>query len=184
MGLNFYQLNNKQYSVQCTANSFPLIPKWMGLLRTEDTYWECPFAMLDVHGLAKVYFPRGKEDGSHVVIPCLYYLEIFQKVINIRWRVSVSEPKFKSDDFKAALRHEFPKVVGVWIFLLIKGRDNPKTLPLPYRAGGIKIHRPKYHSISQYVNKVIYASIIYLDVDRRRMILNHLIGSQYRNILI
>ena len=79
---------------------------------------------------------RGKEDGSYVVIPCLYHLENFSKLINIGWGVSVSEPKFTSDGVKAAFRHELPEVIGKWICLLTKGGDTPKIVPLPSKAGG------------------------------------------------
>ena len=108
----------------------------MGLPMTEDPSWVCPAAMSDGHGLVEAYLPRGKEDGIHVVIPCLYHLESFPKLINIWWGVSVSEPKFTSDGVKAAFRHEFPEAIGAWIFLLIKGGDTPKIVPLPYRSGG------------------------------------------------
>ena len=71
MGLKFYQLKNKQDYRQCTAISVPIIPIWMGLPRTEYPSRSCPSAMPDGHGLVKEYLPRGKEYGSHVVIPCL-----------------------------------------------------------------------------------------------------------------
>ena len=103
-----YQLNNKQDSVKCTENSVPLIPKWMGLLRKEDPSCACPSDMLDGQGIVEADFPRGKEDGSHVVIPYLYHMANFPKLINIGWGVSVSEPNFMSDGVKAASRHEFP----------------------------------------------------------------------------
>ena len=70
-----------------------------------------------------------------MVIPCLYHLENFPKLINIGWGVSFSEPKFTSDGVKAAFRHKFPEAIKAWIFLLIKGGDTPKILPLPYIAG-------------------------------------------------
>ena len=57
----------------------------MGLLRTEDPYWVCPSDMPYVHVLVEADCPRGKEDGSHVVILYLYYLENFPKLINIGW---------------------------------------------------------------------------------------------------
>ena len=43
-----------------------------------------------------------------MVIPCLYHLENFPKLINIGWGVSFSEPKFIIDGVKAALRYEPP----------------------------------------------------------------------------
>ena len=92
--------------------------------------------MPDEHGLVEVYFPRGKEDGSRVVITCLYHLEKNSKLINIGWGVSVSEPKFTSDVVKAAFRNEFPQAIGACICLLIKGVDSPKIVPIPSRAGG------------------------------------------------
>ena len=58
--------------------------------------------MPDVHGIVEVDFPRGKEDGSHVVIPCYNHMTNFPKLINIGWEVSVSEPKFTSDGVKAS----------------------------------------------------------------------------------
>ena len=136
MGLNFYQLNNKQDAGQCTASSVPLIPKWMELPRTEDPPWAYPYAMPYGHGLVRADRPRGKEYGSHLVIPCLYHLANFPKLINIGWGVSVGEPKFTSDGVKATFGNEFPKAIGAWICLLIQGGDTPKTLPLPSRAGG------------------------------------------------
>ena len=69
----------------------------MGLPRTDDLSWACPSAIPDGHGLVEADFPRGKEYGSRVVIPCLYHLVDFPKLINIGWGVSVSEPKFMSD---------------------------------------------------------------------------------------
>ena len=113
----------------------PLIPKFMGLPRTEDTSWECPSDMPYGHGIVEADCPRGKEDVSQVVIPCLYHLENLPKLINIWWGVSVSEPKFMSDGIKAAFRHELSKEIGAFICLLIKGGDTPKILPLPSRAG-------------------------------------------------
>ena len=71
-----------------------------------------------------------------MVIPCLYYLAKFPKLINIGWGVSVSEPKFTSDGVKADFKHEFPKAIGAFICLLIKGGDTPKNAPLPSIAGG------------------------------------------------
>ena len=112
MGLTVYQLNNKQDSVQFTAISVPLITKWMGLPRTEYPSWACPPAMSDGHGLVEAYYPRGKEYGSHAVIPCLYHLDNLPKLINIGWGVSVSEPKFTSDCIKATFRQESPKAIG------------------------------------------------------------------------
>ena len=78
----------------------------MGISRKEDPSWECPSAIPDGHGLVEAYDPIGKEDGSNVVIPCLYDLENWPKIINIRWGVSVSEPKLKSEGVKATFRHE------------------------------------------------------------------------------
>ena len=108
----------------------------MRLLSTEYLSWGCPSAIPDENGLVKSDFPRGKEDGSHMVIPCLYHLANFPKLINIWWGVSVSEPSFMSDGVKAAFRHEFPKAIGAWICLLVKRGDTPKMVPLPSRAGG------------------------------------------------
>ena len=92
--------------------------------------------MTDGNGLVKADLQRGKEDGSHVEIPCLYHLENLPKLIKIGLGVSVSEPKFTSDGIISAFRHELTRVIGAWIFLLIKGGDTPKILPLPYIAGG------------------------------------------------
>ena len=58
--------------------------------------------------LIEEIFPRGKEYGSNVVIPCLYYLANFPRLISIGWGVSVIEPKFTSDVVKAAFRQELP----------------------------------------------------------------------------
>ena len=95
-----------------TENSVPLIHKLMELPRKEDPSWACPSAMPYGHVLVEADFPRGKEDGSHVVIPCLYHLDNLPKLINIGWGVSVSEPKFTSDCIKATFRHESPKAIG------------------------------------------------------------------------
>ena len=81
----------------------------MGLLSTEDPSWACPYAITDGHGLFNSDFPRGKEDGSHVVIPCLYHMANFPKLINLRWGVSVIEPKFTGDGVKVTFRHEMPQ---------------------------------------------------------------------------
>ena len=132
MILTFYQLNNKQDSGQCTASSVPLIPKWMGLPRTEDPTWACPSAMPDGHGFVEEYLTRVKEDIIHVVIPCLYHMIFFPKIINIGWGVSVSEPKLMSDGVKATFRHELTQEIGEWICILIKGDDTPKIPPIPY----------------------------------------------------
>ena len=43
----------------------------------------CPSDMPDGNGLVEADFPRGKKDGSHVVIPCLYHLANLTKLINI-----------------------------------------------------------------------------------------------------
>ena len=64
------------------------------------------------NGIVEADLPRGKEYGSHVVITCLYHLENFPKNINIGWGVIVSKPEFKSDDAKAAFRHELPEAIG------------------------------------------------------------------------
>ena len=69
-----------------------------------------------------------------MVIPCLCHLDNFPKLINIGWRVS--EPKFTSDGVKDAFKHESPKAIGAWIFLLIEGDDTPKIVPLLSIAGG------------------------------------------------
>ena len=108
----------------------------MGLPRAEDTSWVCPYVIPCVHGLVETYFQRGKEDGIHVVIPCLYHMANFPKLINIGWGVSVSEPRLTSDGVKAAFRHELPDAIGSCICLLIKGFDTPKIVPLPSRTGG------------------------------------------------
>ena len=102
----------------------------MGLPRTEDSYWACTYAMTDGHGLVKADFPRCKEDGSHVVIPCLYHLVNLPKLINIGWGVSVGEPKFTIDGVKASFRNEFPQAIGAYICLFVKGGDTPKILSL------------------------------------------------------
>ena len=88
------------------------------------------------YGIAEADFLRGMEDGSHVVIPFLYHMENFPNFINIGWGVSVSEPKFTSDDIKSAFIHQFHQDTGAWICLLIKGGDTPKILPHPSIAGG------------------------------------------------
>ena len=44
-----------------------------------------------------------------MVIPCLYHMAKFPKLINIGWGVSVSEPKFTSDVVKAALDMNSPR---------------------------------------------------------------------------
>ena len=108
----------------------------MGLPRTEDPFWACPYTMPDGHGLGKSYCPRGKEDGIHVVIPFLYHLANFPKLINIGWGVSVSEPNFTSDSVKVYFRHEFLKAIGARICLFIKGGDTPKIVRLTSRSGG------------------------------------------------
>ena len=87
--------------------------------------------MPDGHVLVEADLPRGKEYVIHVVIPCLYHLANFPKLINIGWGVSVSEPKFTSDGIKVEFRYESPEAIGAWIFLLIKGGDTPNILPLP-----------------------------------------------------
>ena len=92
--------------------------------------------MPDVNVFVEAYLPRGKEYGSHVVIPCLYHLANFPNLINIGWWVSVSEPRFTSDCVKEAFRHEFPEAITVLICLLIKGFDTPKIVPLPSRTVG------------------------------------------------
>ena len=71
-----------------------------------------------------------------MVIPCLYHLDKIPKLINIGWGLIFSEPNFTSDGIIAAFRHELPEVVGLCIFLFIKGLDTPKIVPLPSRAGG------------------------------------------------
>ena len=71
-----------------------------------------------------------------MVILCLYHLENLPKLINIGWGVSVSEPKFTSDGFKAAFIHELPKAIGAYICILIKEGDTPKILPLLSISGG------------------------------------------------
>ena len=110
--------------------------KLMELPRKEYPSWEFPSAMPDEHVLIEVDCARGKEDVCRVVIPCLYHLAKFPRFINKRWGVSVIEPRFKSDGVKAYFRHEFPKTIGAWIFLLIKGGETPKNVPLSYRSGG------------------------------------------------
>ena len=92
--------------------------------------------MPDGHGLVKEYFPRGKEYGIHVFMPCLYHMDNLSKLINVGWGFNVSGPKFTSDIVQAVFRHEFPKAIGAYICLLIKGGDTPKIVPLPPRAGG------------------------------------------------
>ena len=77
----------------------------MGLQRTEDKTWACPSDMTDGDVLVKADFLRGREDGIHVVITCLYHLANLPKLINIGWGVSVSEPKFTSDGFTALFRN-------------------------------------------------------------------------------
>ena len=136
MGLTLYQLNNKEDAGKWKSRNFPLIPKWMGLLRTEDTSWAYPSAIPYGHVIVEADCPRDKEDGSRVVIPCLYYLENFPKLIKIGWRVSVSETKFTGYGIKEVFINESPKAIGAWISLLIKGGDTPKILPVPSRAGG------------------------------------------------
>ena len=73
-----------------------------------------------------------------MVIPCLYNMENFPKLINIGSVVSVIEPKFTSDGVKAAFRHEFPHTIGECICLLIKGGGTPKIISLLYRLVGHK----------------------------------------------
>ena len=82
-GVAFYQPNNKKYARQYTASSVPLITKFMGLTRTEDPSCACPYARPDENGLVEADCPRGKEYRSDVVIPFLYHLENFPKLINI-----------------------------------------------------------------------------------------------------
>ena len=114
----------------------PLIPKLMGIPRTEDPSWACPSYIPDGHRLVEAYLPRGKKYEIHVVIPCLYHLANFPKLINIGWGVSISGPRCTSDGVKAEFRHEFPEAIRVCICLLIKGVDTPKIVPLPFRKGG------------------------------------------------
>ena len=108
----------------------------MGIPRTEDPSWVYPSDMPDGHGLAKESCPRSKEYGSHVVISCLYHMANLPKLINKGLGDSVREPKFMSNDFKAAFKHELTKAIGAWIRLLIKGGDTLKILSLPSRLGG------------------------------------------------
>ena len=61
---------------------------------------------------------------------------IFPMLINTGWGVSVIDPKLTSDGVKAEFRHELPKAIGEWIFLLIKGDDTPKNIPISYRESG------------------------------------------------
>ena len=70
-----------------------------------------------------------------MVIPCLYYLAKFPKLINMWLDVIVIELKFMSDGIKADFRHNFSQAIGAWICLLIKGGDTPEVLTFPYRSG-------------------------------------------------
>ena len=92
--------------------------------------------MPDGHGIVGVDFPRGKEYVSRIFILCIYHLARFPKLIKIGWGVSVSEPKFTSNDINLVFRHEFPEAIGEWICLLIKWGDNPKIFSPPSRSGG------------------------------------------------
>ena len=92
MGLTFYKINNKQDAGQFTVISVPLIHKLMELPTKEDQSCACPSSMPDEHVLIEADCPKSKEDGSHVVIPCLYHLTHFPRLINIGWGVSVIEP--------------------------------------------------------------------------------------------
>ena len=87
----------------------------MGLPKAKYPSWAYPSVIPDGHGLIEADCPRGKEDKSHMVIPCLYHLANLPKLINIGWGVSVSEPNFTSDVVKAMFRHEFPKAIGAWV---------------------------------------------------------------------
>ena len=58
-----------------------------------------------------------------MVIPCLYHLVNFPKLINIGWGVSVIEPKFTGDGVELAFRHELPEAFS-WTLL----PDNRKPL--------------------------------------------------------
>ena len=65
------------------------------------------------HVLAKSDFPRGREDGSHVVISCINHLAALPKLINLGWGVSVSETKFTNDGDKALfLNINYPRRIG------------------------------------------------------------------------
>ena len=108
----------------------------MGLPRTEYPSWAFPYTMPDGDGPVEADFPRVKEDKNHVVIPCLYHLSKFPKLINIEWGVSVSETKFTSDSVKATIIHKLPKEIRAWFCILIKGGDTPKIAPLSFRSGG------------------------------------------------
>ena len=89
---------------QFTSSSVPLIPKWMGLLITAYPSWVCPSAMPDGHRLVEADFLKGKEYVSHVVIPRLYHLASFPKLINIVRGVRVSETKLTNDGVKSEFR--------------------------------------------------------------------------------
>ena len=103
---------------------------------TEDLSYSCPSVIPDLHGLAKAYFQRGKEYGSHVVIPCLYHLANLPKLIHIGLGVSFSKPKFMSDGVETVFRHAFPQAIGAYICPLIKVGDTPKILPPPSIVDG------------------------------------------------
>ena len=83
----------------------------MGILRTEYPSWACPSNIPYGYQLFEEDLSRGKEDGSHVVIPCLYHLANLPKLINIGWGVSVSKPKFTINDVKLVFRNEFPEAI-------------------------------------------------------------------------
>ena len=90
----------------------PLINKLIELPGTENQSWESPSEMPDGHVLVEKDYPRSKEDGSRLFIPCLYHLGNFPRLINKGWGVSVIKTKFMSDGVKADFRHAFPKAIG------------------------------------------------------------------------
>ena len=100
----------------------------MGFLSTEDPSLERPSSMIYGHGLVDADCPIGKEDVIHVVIPCLYHLDNFPKLINIGWGVSVSEPNFTSDGVKAS-----------FVVELVEGKGhNLQAGPLEFEDIGLK----------------------------------------------
>ena len=96
-----------------------VVPKRVGLPRTEYPSGAGPLVVPNRHCLIKANNPSGKEYGSHVVVPRFYHLADLPDLVDKRRSLGVRKLEVPRDSNKTLPRHVVLKIVGAWILLLV-----------------------------------------------------------------
>ncbi len=137
--LSFDQRHIWHCSTLVTAHGIILVPKGIGLTRTEYPSGAHIHGVSDGHAFIKAEGPRKNRSIGYVIIPCFDCLTNLTESYKISWRNEIGESQLSCDFATAFLAHlllEFERtsidlVIGVfcWKIILVPSRTSQHLKP-------------------------------------------------------